>query len=182
MAKRSSGKHIVLASAMRHPEKYRAPILEKDQVFKINGQKFEVKAGEKYPVVCRSRWEMMFVEFCDTNQDVLEWASEPVAIPYNNPLKGKSGRQTVYVPDFLVAVRQQNGRIAKMLIEIKPAKEALLQRARSAIDTGKVMENQAKWKAAEWWCQRRGIMFRVMTEHDLFGTPQPKTKARSRSR
>lgn len=172
-----AGKSIVLASSLKHPEKYKAPILREDKVFTINGQKYKVLAGEKFPVICRSRWEMMFVEFCDSNQDVLEWASEPWEIPYKNPIK-KS--QSVYVPDFLVAVRQQSGRIVKMLIEIKPAKEALKERARSAIDTAKVIENQAKWKAAEWWCQRRGLVFRIMTEHDLFGAPQPKTKKKAR--
>lgn len=176
---RRSGKHIILASNLKHPEKFKAPIVEKNQTFTINGQKFEVSAGDKYPVICRSRWEMMFVQYCDSNQDVLEWASEPYPIPYTNPVKK---RQSVYVPDFLVAVRQQNGRIVKMLIEIKPAKEALNERARSAIDTAKVIENQAKWKAAEWWCQRRGIMFRIMTEHDLFGAPQPKAKVPRKAR
>ncbi len=175
----TGAKNIILASDLVHPDKYRAVILGRDTTFKVNGKEIVVARGEKHPIICRSRWEMAFARFCDTNQDVLEWASEPWQIPYTNPIKKT---QSVYIPDFLVAVRQQNGRIVKMLIEIKPAKEALKERANSAIDTAKVIENQAKWKAAEWWCQRRGLIFRIMTEHDLFGTPQPKTRKRSKSR
>ena len=47
----------------------------------------------------RSGWEMTFMMFLDSNDNVINWASEPVRIPYRNPLTGKN---TNYVPDFLI--------------------------------------------------------------------------------
>ena len=45
----------------------------------------------------RSSWENVFMNFCDTNENVMQWASEPVRISYRHPL---TGRMTTYVPDF----------------------------------------------------------------------------------
>ena len=49
--------------------------------------------GSKTPLY-RSSWEMKFMMFCDNNPAIQEWASEPVKIPYRDPLTGK---QTVYL-------------------------------------------------------------------------------------
>ena len=48
--------------------------------------------GKQLPTY-RSSWEQRFMMFCDTNTSVLSWASEPVKIPYFNPVKNK---QTIY--------------------------------------------------------------------------------------
>lgn len=182
MAGRKQSIHkIIRAGDLRHPEKYQAAILEKDHKLPdrppYNGM--IIPAGEKAPIYCRSRWEIIFVDFCDSNQDVLEWASEPTEIPYYNPV---THQQSVYVPDFLVAARGTTGKITKMLIEIKPKHEALLEEVRNKKDAAAFMANQAKWKAAAWWCQRRGLRFKIMTEDELFGPTKPKPKRRSRAR
>ena len=36
----------------------------------------------------RSGWEMSFMHFLDTNDNILQWASESISIPYRNPLTG----------------------------------------------------------------------------------------------
>lgn len=181
MGRKSSYHKIIRAGDLRHPEKYQAAILAKDHKLPdrppYNGM--VIPAGEKTPIYCRSRWEMVFVEFCDTNQDILEWASEPWEIPYRNPT---TGEQTVYVPDFLVAVRGATGKITKMLIEIKPQHEALIEQVRNKKDAAAYMANQAKWKAAAWFCQRRGIKFKIMTEAELFGSQPTAPKKRARTR
>ena len=65
---------------------------------------YQVKNPEKYVGTklpyCRSSWETTFCMFCDNNPSVQQWASEPVKIPYRDPLTGKP---TVYVPDFLIS-------------------------------------------------------------------------------
>ena len=53
--------------------------------------------GQRVPIY-RSSWEAAFMQFCDTNPNIIAWSSEPVKIPYRNPFTGK---YTGYVPDFL---------------------------------------------------------------------------------
>lgn len=120
----------------------------------------------KHPIILRSSWEVTFAKACDTNPMVLEWASEPMEIPYKDPI---TGSQKVYIPDFLLSIRKPDGSIYKLLVEIKPEKEALIESVRSAVDAASYMRNQAKWIAASWWCQRRGVSFRILTETSLFG-------------
>ena len=50
-----------------------------------NSQKYVGNGKPKY----RSGWEMTFMMFLDSNDNVINWASEPVRIPYRNPLTGK---------------------------------------------------------------------------------------------
>jgi hypothetical protein len=131
---------------------------------------YEIKNPQKYVGLgkprYRSGWEMTFMMFCDNNEHVLQWASESVKIPYRNPLTGK---QTIYVPDFLVVYQNKTGRQVAELIEIKPLKQTSLQEAgRSRQAQVAVIVNQAKWEAAQNWCRRAGITFRVITENDIF--------------
>ena len=55
---------------------------------------------------------------CDNNDAVLQWTSEGIKIPYYNPVKGK---QTIYVPDFLVVYTDANKKQHTELIEVKPS-------------------------------------------------------------
>jgi hypothetical protein len=127
-----------------------------------NPQKYVGLGKPRY----RSGWEMTFMMFCDNNDHVLQWASESVKIPYRNPLTGK---QTIYVPDFLVVYQNKTGRQVAELIEIKPLKQTSLQEAgRSRQAQAAAIVNQAKWEAAQNWCRRVGITFRVITEADIF--------------
>ena len=50
-----------------------------------NPAKYVGKGTPRY----RSGWEHSFMRFCDTNDNVLQWASESIAIPYMNPVTGK---------------------------------------------------------------------------------------------
>ena len=140
-----------------------------------NPQKYK---GE-HPITLRSRWEVSFAQFCDLNPDVLEWASEPVQIPYPDPTRRLSNgrpRPSVYVPDFLMRIKKNkkvNGRIIHvietLLIEIKPSHETYITEARNKRDMEAIQKNHGKWTMAQSWCKRRGISFRVLTEKDLFG-------------
>lgn len=119
-----------------------------------------------YPIIYRSSWELEFMHYCDQHPGVMEWASEPVKIPYNNPLNGK---QTLYVPDFLVTyVKSGGGGKSTKLIEIKPMHEAMEAHARNSQDVAIRTKNEAKWGAATQWAGRRGIDFIVLTESELF--------------
>ena len=60
----------------------------------------------KGSIIYRSSWELAFMNFCDNNEHVTEWASESIRIPYRNPLTGK---HSTYVPDFLVVYQNKHG-------------------------------------------------------------------------
>jgi hypothetical protein len=131
--------------------------------------KYQIKNLEKYMgkrlPTYRSSWEFTFCQFCDNNPAVLHWASEAIQIPYRNPV---SGKQTVYVPDFLIVYTDANQRQHTEIIEIKPLKEATMETAKSYRDKLMVAINMAKWAAADNWARANNMKFRVVTEYDLY--------------
>jgi hypothetical protein len=131
--------------------------------------KYQIKNLEKYMgkrlPTYRSSWEFTFCQFCDNNPAVLHWASEAIQIPYRNPV---SGKQTVYVPDFLIVYADANQRQHTEIIEIKPLKEATMETAKSYRDKLMVAINMAKWAAADNWARANNMKFRVVTEYDLY--------------
>jgi TnsA endonuclease N terminal len=121
--------------------------------------------GNKTPTY-RSGWEFTFMSFCDNNPSVLQWASEAVHINYRNPLTGKN---TIYVPDFLMTYVDSAGKQHAEVIEVKPLKETSLQEAgRSPRAQAAAILNMAKWEAARAWCKAHNLTFRVITENDIF--------------
>lgn len=131
--------------------------------------KYTIKNPEKYigkkTPTYRSSWEFTFCSFCDNNPAVINWASEAIQIPYFNPV---SGKQTIYVPDFLIVYTDAKQNKHTELIEIKPSKEATMETARSYRDKLMVAVNMAKWAAADSWARANNIRFRVVTEYDIF--------------
>lgn len=131
--------------------------------------KFTIKNAEKYVgkrvPTYRSSWEFAFMSFCDNNPAVIQWASESVQIPYFNPVLGK---QTIYVPDFIIVYIDANKRQHAELIEIKPLSQVTMETAKSLKDKYSVAINMAKWTAADAWARANRMRFRVVTEHDIF--------------
>jgi len=113
----------------------------------------------------RSGWEHAFMRFCDTNENIVQWASESINIPYKHPLTGK---QTIYVPDFLVVYRTKNNTVKAEVIEIKPSGQSAITENQNSKERAIVAINYAKWAAAQVWCARQGLTFRVITEKDMF--------------
>ena len=127
-----------------------------------NPQKYVGKHKPRY----RSGWEMTFMTFCDSNKNVIYWASESMSIPYRNPLTGKP---SMYIPDFFVVYENKFGKQVAELVEIKPKKQSLIEsRKASARDRAAVAVNHAKWAAAMAYCKQANLTFRVITEDDLF--------------
>jgi hypothetical protein len=124
----------------------------------------------KHEPIYRSSWEWTFMMLCDNNNHILRWASEPLEIPYINPLTQK---KTVYVPDFLIEYLDKNNKKHIELIEIKPKKEAYMESARTERDKARLYVNTAKWKAAAIYSEDRGIKFRVLTEDQIFSSAKP---------
>jgi len=141
MSKYAQGKYTVL-----NPEKY---------------------VGKGLPTY-RSSWEHSFMRFADNNPNILQWASEPFMIPYRNPFTGKN---TVYVPDFMLVYVDRTGQRHAEVIEVKPSKETTMENARSVRDRAAVALNTAKWTAAHAWCRNYGMRFRVVTEQEIYQNP-----------
>jgi hypothetical protein len=138
-------------------------------VYKItNPEKY---IGNKQPKY-RSSWELTFMMFCDNNPSIQEWASECVKIPYRDPLTGK---QTVYVPDFLIRYIDKNMKQHAELIEIKPANQTLRERVgKNPYNQAQYVKNMAKWSAASDWARNHGLKFRVINEQDIYHNPRRK--------
>jgi hypothetical protein len=139
---------------------------------------YKIKNPEKYigsrTPTFRSSWEFTFMSFCDNNPSIQEWSSEPIKIPYRDPLTGK---HSVYVPDFLIAYIDKNMKKHAELIEIKPLKQTLQEKVgKNPYDQAQFVKNQAKWAAATQWCNQQGIKFRVINEGDIFHNPKTRNK------
>jgi hypothetical protein len=126
-----------------------------------NPDKVIGKGSIKY----RSSWEQVFMQFCDNNPSVTNWGSEVLRIPYRNPITNKN---TIYIPDFIVSYVDRNNRQHTEVIEIKPLKEAVMERARSPRDKIMLAVNMAKWQAAQAFCANNNLVFRLVTEQQLF--------------
>lgn len=156
MNKRSIKSHITKGSTKYvpvYPEKYRG----------------------RPPIICRSSWEEAFCRWADHAQSIVSWASEEITVRYQDPIvpimKGKPHFKT-YWPDFVIETIQ--GEI--FLIEVKPHKQTIAP-TRSQTKSRKTMlteekswlVNQAKWRAAQTYCARKGWEFKIITEKQLFG-------------
>jgi hypothetical protein len=134
--------------------------------------RFNMKNPEKYigtkAPIYRSSWEMAVMRMCDNNPAIQQWASEAVQIPYRDPLTGK---QTVYVPDFLVSFQDKQEKKHVELWEIKPANQQILEKVgKNPYNQSQFVKNHAKWAAANAWASQKGMKFRVLNENDIFHT------------
>ena len=137
--------------------------------------KYQLKNPSKYKgnptlVIYRSLWERSYMKKLDLNENILEWSSEEIALPYKSPLDDRIHK---YYPDFYVKERLSDGTIKKYIVEIKPKKQTVEPKVPKRKTKGylyEVMEyvkNQATWKAAEEFCKDRQWEFKVLTEDHL---------------
>ena len=126
--------------------------------------------GNPTKVTYRSLWERKFMQYCDDNMNVLEWASEEMFVWYKSPVDNRAHR---YFPDFYIKVRESTGVIKKYIIEVKPKRQTKPPAKPKRQTRGYLREafeyakNKAKWKAANEWCLDRGCEFKVLTEKEL---------------
>ena len=125
--------------------------------------------GDYRNIICRSSWERKFCSWCDLNENVFEWGREEFWSPYRAP----DGRVRRYFPDFIMKVKEQDGKIKTYVIEVKPKKQTLKPKPRKKVTKSYLYEcktyevNQAKWKAAKEWCADRKVEFKIVTEKEL---------------
>lgn len=135
----------------KHPEKY---------------------AGDPTGIIYRSRIELKYMEYFDRHEDILQWASEELAIEY---LKPTDLRIHKYYPDMIVLRRGVDGKNKTFMVELKhssdltppkpPATTRGQRRFLGEMQTWNV--NQSKWAAARAYCADRGWEFVVWSEKQL---------------
>jgi len=131
--------------------------------------------GDLTKIIYRSSWELKFLVYCDNNDSVIEYASEPVGIPYWNPILKK---ECTYWIDCYMATKNLEGKITRWLIEIKPNKyltppeepkrlteKQTLNYARHA---KQYLINTSKFKAAQVHADKNKMRFGIITENFLF--------------
>jgi len=132
-----------------------------------NTQKYK---GDFRNVIYRSLWEKKFMVWCDNNENVLEWGSEEIVIPYRSPVDNRIHR---YFPDFYVRARIKTGGTKKFIIEIKPLKQTTPPKTQQRHTKKYITEtktyaiNEAKWNAALEFCKDRQWEFKILTEQEL---------------
>jgi hypothetical protein len=126
--------------------------------------------GDPTNIIYRSLWERKFMVWCDKNENVLEWGSEEIVIPYVSPVDNRVHR---YFPDFYVRARTRTGRTQRFIIEVKPSKQTIPPKKQKRVTKRFLNEvktyavNDAKWKAAREYCADRKMEFMILTEHEL---------------
>ena len=100
-----------------------------------NPQNLHKYKGE-FPIIYRSSWERKFCHWCDHNEDVLFWMSEPFSISYFNILDKKFHK---YYPDFFIQMKRDDS-VENYIVEIKP-KSQLMKPKEPKRKTKKALEN-----------------------------------------
>ena len=106
----------------------------------------------------------------DLNPNVLEWSSEEIIVPYQNPLTGRVSR---YFVDFYAKMKDKNGESKKFLVEVKPYSQTLPptqknKKTKTLIhQQAEYAKNQAKWFAADSFARNKGMIFTILTEKQL---------------
>ena len=121
--------------------------------------------GDYRNIIYRSLWELKFMKYCDSNQNILEWGSEEFFIPYTSPVDGKRHR---YYPDFYVKSKGK-----KYIVEVKPLRQTKEPKTQKKVTKKYINEvvtwsvNNAKWKAATEFCKDYNMEFMIITEKEL---------------
>lgn len=123
--------------------------------------------GDVTNIIARSSWEIKFLNWCDSNSNIISYSSEELMVPYWSVVDEKQRR---YFPDFRVKIKTSAG-IKIYIVEIKPNFEKYpsksKNKARALIENKTFITNQCKWKAAKLYCEQRGYEFMVIDEYDL---------------
>ena len=125
--------------------------------------------GDPNQIVYRSNWELRVMKYLDNNPNVIWWASEELFVPYTSPIDQKIHR---YFPDFIVRLKQKDGKHSTVVIEIKPQKQTVKPQQKRKTkrylqEAATYAINQEKWRAADLFCREHGWQFKVITEKDI---------------
>ena len=140
-----------------------------------NPQKY---LGDIHNIIYRSSWELRFSTYCDVNDNIIKWSSEPLKIPYWNPIDKK---EHIYNPDYYVKTKKLDGTEEDWIIEIKPA--AQYKKDKKPVLEGRLTDkrinshnqrmeewiiNRAKYDSAMRYAKANNYKFGVVDETFVF--------------
>lgn len=136
----------------------------------INSSKY---LGDPTTIFFRSSWEYKLYFYLDNEPRVLKWNVEGITITYEMMENGK-WTTLRYYPDAYCEIQRTDGKIDKVVIEIKPYNETIPPKEPKNL-TAKALENHEyrlrtflkninKWKKAKEYCDKRGLVFFLLTE------------------
>ena len=145
---------------------------------KTHKGKFSPKNPKKYNgdptnIIFRSSWERKLFIWLDENENIIEWSSEELAIPYISPMDNRRHR---YFPDVICKAKYPDNTTKTIMIEVKPLIQTKEPKKQSKKTKRYITEvttwavNQQKWKTAQEYCLDRGWDFRIITEKEIFGS------------
>jgi hypothetical protein len=136
---------------------------------------FTPKYPDKYrgslPIYYRSNMELKVLRMLDNNSNIITYGSESVVIPYTSPLDNRLHR---YFVDMVAALKDKEGNIKKLLIEVKPLKQTqppVFSNRKSnktlLYENKQYALNMAKFSAAKQWCEKNNYTFLILTEREI---------------
>ena len=132
--------------------------------------KNKAKCLNKTLPVFRSGLESQLMVVLDSNNNVKNWGSETIVVPYLKPTTNKVHR---YFIDFYAEIMIE-GVVKKFIIEIKPHKETIPIVESNRMKPSTIIYakttfaiNQAKWKAATEYANKKGWTFLIITEKNI---------------
>lgn len=137
--------------------------------------KYNLKNPNKYLINTKfihykSSYERACFKYFDENPSIVKWGYETVSVPYVF-----EGKNHTYFIDVYAEIRTKSGDIVRHLIEIKPKKQVLppknskKRNQKSFLKELRVYNmNSAKWSYAERYAKNNGMVFKILTEEQIF--------------
>ena len=133
------------------------------------------KLSKNNPIY-RSSWEKRVMYFCDVNPNIVRWGSELVMIPYYFSIDNSYHRY--YTDIYAEIIDKDTKNVKKYVFEIKPKKQTTKPKKpkRKTAKSWRNYQNSlllfekncAKWNAAQEFCNKKGLIFKKLTEEDIF--------------
>ena len=137
---------------------------------------FEKYIGDPGKIIFRSGYERRFATYCDINDRIVKWSSEPLKIEYFHPVDKV---MKPYNVDFYVKIDKGNNVFNEYIVEVKPAKQLKKPKQPEGRMTEKKLlaynsqlktyiVNMSKFQAAKVYAEGRGWSFVVVSESFIF--------------
>lgn len=126
--------------------------------------------GNLNEIYYRSSWEAKLLTWLDGREDIIQYSSEEIIIPYKSPI---DGRWHMYYPDNWIKFKDSNGNVREAIIEVKPYAQTIEPIKQTKITKSYVEKvqtyaiNKAKWEYAKRFCEEKNWEFHIFTEKDL---------------
>src|SRR5574344_514856 len=148
-----------------------------------------IKFNNEHGVYYRSSWEKILMIYFDNCEKIIKWGAECLTIPYemeeldnSNYRYGDMSKHNYY-PDFYYELKNDDGAIEHVVVEVKPSKEVKMvndfinenmkipnkntKLKNFEYDFKTAYKNSKKWSAIIKYCNIKGYKFIIVTEETL---------------